>query len=58
MPLNVTELLERLARVRAEVTAIEKLLLPLGKSQARKLNDVRENLNEIEAAQLTNREAK
>jgi hypothetical protein len=56
-PLDTAELLARIARVREEVAAIEKLLLPFGtKAEARKLADVRDSLNDMEA-QLTAKEA-
>ena len=54
MQLNTAELFERIAEIRRHVEALDVLLLSLGtnKAQARKVADVRESLNELEAAQL------
>ena len=60
MLVDTAELLERLKRIREEVAAIEKLLREAGagatKAEARKVNDMQETLNGLEAQLMTGKE--
>jgi hypothetical protein len=51
MQLDTAELLERIARIRKEVEALEAILLSRGadKSHQRKVRDLMETTNELEA---------